>query len=156
MAKTTPCGAGHLCLLTLTKMARPKQLPIRADLTEEQIKEASYVGSPEHKVERWWGGLPEAYMGADGLARRAGKQLTTICPKVTAAERDTASSWVRDALSRKQYRFYEGDKTYPKHLWYEDDAGQLWFGFAVNQILGTYKGWPISLEEKRETFDQMA
>ena len=143
-------------LLTALGMARPRQLPTRPDLSESEIQAACYVGSPEHKTERWWGGLPEAYIGPDGVARRPGKQFTTICPRVTAAERDAATDWVRIALRRKQYRYYEGDKTYPKHLWYEDDAGQFWFGFAVNQILGTYKGWPIAWEEKRETFDQVA
>lgn len=149
-------SASEPMLLTREEMARPRQLPIRPDLTREEIDAACYVGSPEHKSERWWSGLPDAYVGPDGVARRPGKQLTTICPKTTAEEKEVASDWVRKALSRKQYRFYEGDKTYPKHLWYEDDAGQFWFGFAVNQILGTYKGWPISLDEKRETFDQMA
>ncbi|WP_247033711.1 hypothetical protein [Neorhizobium sp. SHOUNA12A] len=50
-------------------------------------------------------------------------------------------------------RFFEGDKTYPKHIWYKDDLGQFWFGFAINQILGAYKGWPITEAEKSEAFD---
>jgi hypothetical protein len=29
----------------------------------------------------------------------------------------------------------------------------LWFGFAVNQIRGTYKGWPITEADKVEAFD---
>ncbi len=29
------------------------------------------------------------------------------------------------------------------------------FGFAVNDTLGSYKGWPIDEKEKRETFDRM-
>ena len=28
-------------------------------------------------------------------------------------------------------------------MWYKADDGQYWFGFAVNQQLGSYKGWPI-------------
>ncbi len=89
------------------------------------------------------------------MARRPGRQLTTICPKTTDEQREEASVWVRRALARRQVRFYEGDGTYPKHLWYRDADGQHCFGFAVNQMLGTYKGWPIDEEEKRATFDRL-
>ncbi|MFD2237673.1 hypothetical protein [Aureimonas populi] len=89
----------------------------------------------------------------DGKARRPKKEHTTICPKVTEQEREEASRWVRVALALGQLRFLEGDKTYPKHIWYRDDNGQFWFGFAINQIAGTYKGWPISEAEKRAAFD---
>ena len=57
---------------------RPKQLPPRTPLSPEQIEGASYVGSAEHKVERWWGGLPEGYVGPSGKATRPKKQQTTI------------------------------------------------------------------------------
>ena len=87
------------------------------------------------------------------MARRPKKQNTTICPRTTEAERDEASAWVRTALKAGQVRFFEGDKTYPKHIWYKDSVGQFWFGYAVNQIAGTYKGWPIDEAEKREKFD---
>jgi hypothetical protein len=40
-------------------------------------------------------------------------------------------------------------------MWYQDGDGQYWFGFAVNQLLGSYKGWPIDEEEKRATFDSL-
>ena len=39
-------------------------------LSRKQISAACYVGSDEHKVERWWGGLPAAYVGASGKATR--------------------------------------------------------------------------------------
>jgi len=64
-----------------------------------------------------------------------------------------AAAWVRAALAAGQSKFSDGDGTYPKHLWYRDDSGQYWFGFAVNATLGSYKGWPIDEEEKREKFD---
>lgn len=92
-------------------------------------------------------------VGKDGKARRPKKQHTTICPRATAAERDEASEWVRLALSKGQFRFFEGDKTYPKHIWYKQMSGQYWFGFAINQIAGTYKGWPVEEAEKREKFN---
>jgi hypothetical protein len=137
-------------------MTRPRQIPPRAGLTEAEVRSAHYVGSAEHKITRWWGGLPGATIGKDGLAHRRGRQLTTPCLRTTAAQREEASDWVRQALAAGQFRFYEGDGIYPKHLWYKDGDGQYWFGFAVNQILGSYKGWPIREEEKRATFDSLA
>ncbi len=133
-------------------MARPNQIAPRAPLTSADVSVASYVGSLEHKATRWWGGLPGAYIGRDGVAKRPKKQLTTICPKVTEPERLVATAWVQEALKLNQLHFYEGDKTYPKHIWYKDDVGQFWFGFCINGIAGTYKGWPINEEQKRETF----
>lgn len=134
-------------------MPKPQQLPPRKPLTDRQVDAATYVGSGEHKATRWWAGLPLARVNRSGVASRPKKQQTTLCPKVTAEERDEASDWVRQALARQQFRYFEGDKTYPKHIWYRDSDGQFWFGFAVNQILGTYKGWPISEAEKSEAFD---
>jgi hypothetical protein len=136
-------------------MTRPRQIPPRAELTEAEIRAARYVGSGEHKTKRWWGGLPGAFIGKDGLARRPGKQLTTPCLRTAEEQREEASGWVRQALAARQFRFYEGDGTYPKHLRYKDGDGQYWFGFAVNQLLGSDKGWPIDEEEKRATFDSL-
>lgn len=135
------------------EMPKPKQMPARAPLTEEQIAGASYVGSPEHKVKRYWGGLPQAWVGPDGQARRPKKQKTNICHRISEEDRMEASAWVRAALRKGQLRYCDGDSTYPKHIWYRDSAGQYWFGFAVNQTAGTYKGWPITEAEKIEAFD---
>jgi hypothetical protein len=134
-------------------MARPKQIPPRKPLTLHEIEAACYVGSAEHKVQRWWGGLPEARETGEGEAKRPKKEHTTICRRVTNQDREEASRWVRAALAAGQLRFREGDQTYPKHIWYRDSKGQFWFGFAVNQIAGTYKGWPISEADKRAAFD---
>lgn len=134
-------------------MARPNQIPVRTPLSETEVLAACYSGSGEHKTQRWWGGLPLARFDKDGKPTRPKKELTTICPKVTKQERDVATIWVQKALRNRQMRFFEGDKTYPKHIWYKDDQGQFWFGFAINQILGTYKGWPITEAEKSEAFD---
>lgn len=134
-------------------MPQPKQIPRRQPLTREEIESASYVGSPEHKVRRWWGGLPKAWESPSGNAKRPKKEHTTICRRTTEKDHKEASRWVREALAAGQLRYFEGDKTYPKHIWYEDGNGQYWFGFAVNQIAGYYKGWPISEEEKRAAFD---
>ena len=51
-----------------------------------------------------------------------------------------------------QLRFYEGDKDFPKHIWYRDERGQLWFGFCVNGVLGQYKGWPMEEEDRVAVF----
>lgn len=104
-------------------------------------------------MERWWDGLPRAWEVPNGEAKRPKKEHTTICRKVTEQDREEASRWVRAALAAGQLRFREGDQTYPKHIWYMDDNRRFWFGFAVNQIAGTYKGWPISEAEKRAAFD---
>lgn len=135
---------------------RPAQLPPRTPLTQSQIDMATYVGSPEHKAQRWWGGLPDGYVDANGMAHRPGRQFTTICPLVTAQERDMATGWVRDALIAGQTRFYEGDKDFPRRLWYRDPHGQLWTGFCVNSMLGQYKGWPIDEDEYSEVFGRLA
>ena len=137
-------------------MPRPRQIPARRPLAPEEIEAASYVGSAEHKEKGWWGGLPKVRKGRDGKPRRPKKALTTICRMTTNEDREKATRWVREALAAGQLRFFEGDKTYPKYIWYKDETGQLWFGFAVNQIAGTYKGLPINEADKRAAFDRMA
>lgn len=131
---------------------RPSQLPKRAAPAKEQIDAAEYVGSPEHKNQRWWGGLPQAFVNVEGVAERPNKEDTTICTLYTAADRAKATKWVQCALEAGQFKFYEGDKDYPKKIWFRDEAGQVWFGLCVNSILGQYKGWPIDEEERREVF----
>src|SRR4051812_29046087 len=122
---------------------RPKQLPEREPLTEEQIGSASYVGSREHKTARWWGGLPSAFVPKGGDASRPGKQQTTICSLVTVDDRAKATIWVQTALRAEQLRFYEGDQVFPKKIWYLDrETGQHWFGYCINTASGEYKGWP--------------
>jgi hypothetical protein len=135
------------------KMARrPRQVPAREPLSIAKIRAARYVGSAEHKRLRWWGGLPAASIGEDGAARRPRKQLTTICPLTDETDRRQATKWVRAAIGAGRLRFYEGDKDFPKHIWYRDEKGQLWFGFCVNGVLGQYKGWPIEEEDRVAVF----
>jgi len=131
---------------------RPTQITARPPIAPDQIDKATYVGSPEHKERRWWGGLPEAYVSSDGKADRPRRQLTTICPLVTEEERETATGWVRCALRAGQLRFYEGDKDFPNHIWYKEESGRLWFGRCVNGIQGQYKGWPIQEDERVAIF----
>jgi hypothetical protein len=131
---------------------RPRQIPARELLSVAKIDAASYVGSGEHKQSRWWGGLPGAYVGEDGVARRPKKQLTTICHFTEEADRQRATKWVREAITAGQVRFYEGDKDFPKHIWYKDANGRLWFGCCVNGVQGQYKGWPIDEEERVAIF----
>lgn len=118
---------------------RPRQVPERAPLQPEKIATARYVGSPEHKAKKWWGGLPQGHVGPDGAARRPRRQHTTICPLTGAKDQARATQWLRSALSNGQFRYYEADKDFPKHVWYRDGE-QLWFGFCVNSVLGEYKG----------------
>ena len=130
-------------------MGRPRQTPPRPALTEDEIAAAFYVGSGEHKVSRWWGGLPLAHIGPDGTASRPGRQDTTICRLTTEDERKRTTCWIRIALAGRHYRFYDGD---PKHIWHRDDTGSYWFGFCINGIAGAYKGWPVEETEKRAVF----
>lgn len=69
-------------------------------------------------------------------------------------ERNVATTWVRAAIQAGQYRFREGDKDFPKHIWYREPvSNQIWFGYCVNGVLGEYKGWPIDEDERSEVFD---
>jgi hypothetical protein len=131
---------------------RPAQIPQRSTLDPNLIQIAAYVGSPEHKAQRWWGGLPAAYVDDDGEASRPGKQQTTICPLVTEDDRLRATEWVRAALESGQFRFYEGDKDFPRYIWYQDRGGQVWFGSCINSVQGQYKGWPIDEDERVAIF----
>ena len=137
----------------LRTMARPKQLTARAPLSSEEIAQACYVGSPEHQIKKFWGGLPQAWIGTDGEAKRPMRQKTSICHRTSEVQREEASAWVRAALQLEQFRYCDGDGAFPKHIWYCDSTGQFWSGFAVNQTAGTYKGWPITEAEKIEAFD---
>lgn len=133
---------------------RPQQVLPRTPLSPQQIRDARYVGSGEHKAQRWWGGLPGAYVGPDGKATRPKKQQTTICPLVTEENRQQATVWVQAALAAGQVRYYEGDKDFPKRIWYrEATTGGLWMGYCVNGALGQYKGWPIEEDERVAVFD---
>lgn len=133
-------------------MPRPAQVPTRLPLSKDEIAMASYVGSKKHKAKKWWDGYPGARIGKDGKAKRPKKLKTTICWLVADRDRMRASGWVRHALKMGQARYYEGDKRYPKHIWYKDKDGQFWFGFLLNLGQGSYKGWPVDESEKIETF----
>lgn len=132
-------------------VTRPTPAPARPPLTADEIEQAKYVGSREHKAERWWGGLPGAFVDGEGVATRPGKQDTTICPLHTDAHRQQATRWVRDALAAGHYKFAMGDDRYPKWIWHRD-SGQVWFGFCTNIGVGDYKGWSVDEEERREKF----
>ncbi len=137
-------------------MKRPKQEPAPKTPSTRDLaglaKRARYVGSPEHKVVRWWGGLPEIKTGQDGRALpRAKKQRTTICPLVDDADRERATEWVREAIKAGQVEFLEGGGDFPRYVWYEAD-GRGWEGRCVNAGTGDYKGWPMEEDELRARF----
>ena len=96
-------------------MNRPNQRHMPPPLTEEQIMAAVYKGSAEHKIERWWGGLPGAKLGAGGKVKpRPKKPKTTICPLVSPSDRDRATLWVQDALRSGNFKYVESTRAYPK------------------------------------------
>lgn len=128
-------------------MKRPHPYtPPPADV-QELAEAAQYVGSPEHKRGGWWGGKGRP-LGADGaLAPRPKKQLTSICPLHTEEDHATATNWVRQAISKGCFRFVEGDKRFPKHIWHVGADGQGWQGRCINSVQGHYKGWPARPED---------
>lgn len=119
---------------------------------EDLALQARYVGSAEHKIQRWWGGKPAGRQLPGGKVGRMRKRVTTICPLSSAEDRSRATEWVRRAILAGQYKFVEADKRFPKKIWFEAD-GNVWFGFCVNSEAGDYKGWPIDESERRAIFD---
>lgn len=136
---------------------RPKQAIVRQRSHEELVEvagQACYVGSPEHKDRRWWGGLPSARQLPRGAVGRPGKQTTTICPLTEPSDRDRATVWVQAAIRSGQCRFYSSVGRFPQKVWYEAD-GCIWMGSLTNPGKGEYKGWPIAEEERNEVFGRM-
>lgn len=131
---------------------QPSRKPLTADERHKLAARATYVGSPEHKDRKWWGGLPQARWRSGRPPRRPKKQLTTVCWLVTEADRETATRYLHTAIAAGQYVFIEGDKEFPKKVWYSE-AGQSWFGYCINRVEGTYKGWPIDEDELRALRD---
>jgi hypothetical protein len=127
---------------------KPSQVPVRPilDHAGQRVlaKRASYVGSREHKISRWWGGLPGIRVARTGqVMGRPHKQKTTICNIVDEpAGKCRATAWVKAAIRSGRYRFLEGDGEFPKHVWYRV-AGQSWCGYCINTAAGEYKGWPL-------------
>ena len=135
-------------------LRRPNQIriPVRtptelADLAERAV----HAGSAEHKLVRWWGGLPMGRQLPGGRVGRPGKETTTICPLTQRADKVRATEWVKAAIRAGQCRFYESDQRFPKKVWYEAE-GQFWMGLVVNPRLGEYKGWPICREHRDAVF----
>jgi hypothetical protein len=137
-------------------LKQPAQQPQKGPSTDAECKalaaRASYVGSKEHKDQRWWGGLPGVYYDKEGKARRFKRQKTTVCPLVRQEDQQLATGWVRAAIERQQFEFLEGDQDFPKYVWYEVQ-GQGWFGSCINSVAGEYKGWPMEEGERGEFFE---
>lgn len=117
---------------------------------------ACYEGSEEHKLQRWWGGLPAARHRRDGTVQRTKKQQTTICGLVTEEERDRATTWVQKALRLGNFKHVEGRSTFPKRIYYKDDDNKCWEGRVINPQQGSYKGWPVSQREYDEIAHKLA
>ena len=137
-------------------MQRPAQKRAREELSVGERRalasRARYVGSPEHKLGRWWGGLPGARQLPGGRVGRRGRQTTTVCPLNTEEDRTLATEWLRKAIVAGQYQFVEADQDFPRRVWFEA-RGSVWCGFCVNSAAGDYKGWPIDEAERRAIFD---
>lgn len=136
-------------------MKRPVQKRVRTALSAKERRalaaRARYVGSSEHKVHRWWGGLPMARQLPGGQIGRRGQQTTTVCPMTGEEDRTLATDWLRSAIVAGQYRFVEADQDFPKKVWFEA-RGRIWCGYCVNPSAGNYKGWSIEEDERRAIF----
>ena len=124
----------------------PDQLGKRPSMSATELNElaerASYVGSPEHKLKRWWGGQPGLWKRRGGRLKRPKRQHTTPCPLHTAEDQKIATGWVREAIRQRHFEYVEGDQDFPKKLWHIDDEGRMWQGTCINRTTGEYKGWP--------------
>ena len=133
------------------KPKRPtaRAVPVAVDLPE-LAERCAYHGSIERKDKRSWLGLPRP--------RRRPRDVATICPLVTAQERDIATEWVREAIRNGQFdRERELRNGFPRYIWHRSAGGTYWFGFLMNEGAGAsatarYKGWPISKDEWDEIF----
>ncbi len=137
---------------------KPDQVPVRPLLNHAGRRllasRAIYVGSKEHKIVRWWGGLPGIRVDRTGqVVGRPHKQKTTICHITDEpAGRRRATAWIKAAIRSGRYRYLEGDGDFPKHVWYRV-RGQPWFGYCINSMAGDYKGWPLEHDEPDAKFD---
>ena len=131
------------------KRPRTRAVPVTLDLAELAGR-CSYRGSIEHKDKRSWLGLPRP--------RRRSRDVATICPLVTAQERDMATEWVREAIGRGQFdRDQELRNGFPRYIWHQTADGRYRYGFLMNEGAGPnataqYKGLPISKDEWDEIF----
>ena len=125
-----------------------KVVKIPGDLAS-LAERCEYIGSQEHKEHRSWLGVPRP--------RRRPQNMATICPLVTAKERNLATGWVRNAIANRQFDEKDWRNGFPRKVWHRDNNGQYWYGILTNQGAGSnpkgqYKGWPIDEDEWREIF----
>ena len=101
----------------------------RHQLTHNELRalasKVRYEGSGEHKVERWWGGLPEGRQMPGGGVGRPWKESTSICPLVDLSGKKRATKMLRKAIINRQFEFLERDRDFPSKVWYEDGEGTL-------------------------------
>ena len=87
---------------------------------------ASYTGSPAHT-------LPHARSDA------------TLCPSDLDGSQAELTLWLRNAIAKGHAGgFMEG--AFPRYVWYRD-GDRLFEGRLTNQVLGEYKGYPITPDE---------
>ena len=143
---------------TLFPVKRPPRIArVLSQQDRNQLAErASYTGSPEHKNQRSWLGLPCPRVNTN-TGEVGFKQNATICPLVNGEDRERATVWVRHAIRNGQYDPNIWANGFPKAIWYRESANRYWFGRLTQQGAGDapkaeYKGWPISRSEWRENF----
>jgi hypothetical protein len=96
-------------------------------------EKARYVGSPEHKEEPSFAGLPRPRADA------------TICDNRFADRQSELTGWLRDAIRNGCVGApWEGD--FPRYVWcMKDDI--VYEARLVNRGNGEYKGYPLAFDE---------
>jgi hypothetical protein len=101
---------------------------------KELASRVRYVGSAEHKRYPSFAGPPQPRADA-----------SKCDPSITDA--NVVTTWLRDAVEAGRIgEPWEGD--FPRYVWAEVD-GMHYEGRLVNREQGTYKGYPLSEEERR-------
>ena len=111
-------------------LSRKFAVGIAQDRLDRAAAQATYVGSPEHKSAPSFAGPPKLRSDA------------SRCP-THLKDADEITRWLAAAIQRGQVNEDPGEEGFPKYVWaYELDT---WFeGRLVNEVQGTYKGYPLS------------
>ena len=107
------------------------QVPPGTDL-EDLARRAVYIGSPEHKDVPSFAGQPR--LRADA----------SCCPR-EIKDRNLVCRWLRCAI-RRGATGGPWEEGFPRYVWYKD-GDTVFEGRLVNRGAGSYKGYPLDMDE---------
>lgn len=114
---------------------RKRRIEVVPELVDMKAlaRQATYIGSPEHKDVPSYAGQPR--LRADA----------SCCPRDLARNRALAEGWLREAIGRGAVGApWEG--AFPRYVWYQHE-GVVYEGRLVNSEGGSYKGYPLEPDE---------